>query len=136
MLVEFAITAPNQARCQLAVVLLKVLPLSYLRAMQLLSEKLPGMGMATANILAVCISVLVTWCEHRMLRQLATWETWVLGTSRHDMCTFCRLGGCCFASSHHTDPSGSGALTAAAQLPWEGCSCCVRNPAGMDGRPR
>jgi len=79
MLVEFAITAPNQARCQLAVVLLKALPHDYPRAMQLLSEKLPGMGMATANILAICVSALVTWCEQRMLRQLATWEIWVSG---------------------------------------------------------
>ena len=72
MLVEFAITAPNQARCQLAVVLLKALPLNYPRAVQLLSEQLPGMSMSTADILAVCISALVTWCEHAMLRQLAT----------------------------------------------------------------
>lgn len=71
-LVEFAITAPNQARCQLAVVLLKALPLNHPCALQLLSVELTGMGMFTTDILAVCISALVTWCEHAMLRQLAT----------------------------------------------------------------
>ena len=59
LLVEFAITAPNQARCQLAVVLLKALPLNHPRALQLLSEELLGMGMSTADIFAVCIIALV-----------------------------------------------------------------------------